>query len=360
MDFFADINILNNILYYLDLNDIIILLGTNKMMRMVIIKHYEIFQVNLDIMPIFTPCHDILLYRQHYHSYITGTNFPDKPLWLFCNKDDGKFIVENNRYKKVDNVRFDRPTFLTLSYNNQQFIDSLEHWQQLNQQQKYIVWCAITGTHPEILLDTSLRSSHLSALISEAYWHYPQSFARYYLDIYFIDNIGLITVKERARNEIKTELKIHNGERYYTTNKFTEKLNNIPQEAFEAMLNSNEQLKIHFAMAGIKTPHDMLKMYDGIDQEGLKESYSNNEMVDNIKNQFGCQHVSSDDIINQLSQTFTVILNESEILQKIIDEIENFDITCSYNLTTTNTNYFAHMKVNHPIMDFSIRSFFKN
>lgn len=138
MEFFANIDILINVLYYLDIKDICSLLKTSKSMRTTIIKHYQIYGINLNYMPIFIPCRDILSYLQHYHSYINGNNFPEEPLWLFRSKEDSKYI---NKNEKLNNIRFNRPTFLTINHEDLEFINGIEHWKQLNQEQRYIVWC---------------------------------------------------------------------------------------------------------------------------------------------------------------------------------------------------------------------------
>src|SRR5579885_2110121 len=99
MDFLFNQDILTNILYYLDIKDVEMLLKINKNS---IIEHYRICGIHFTIMPIFVPCYDIVLYLKHYHSYISGTDFPEEPLWLFRNKEDGKF---NEKYQKLDNIR---------------------------------------------------------------------------------------------------------------------------------------------------------------------------------------------------------------------------------------------------------------
>jgi hypothetical protein len=143
MSLFTNIDILDNLLYYFDVNDVIILLKTSKSIKTAIIKYYQIHGVNFTNMPIFIPCNDILLYLQHYHSYINGNNFPEEPLWLFRNKEDGKFIKKDNRYIKLNNIRFERPKFFTYitDYQSIEFINALDCWKQLNQQQRYLIWC---------------------------------------------------------------------------------------------------------------------------------------------------------------------------------------------------------------------------
>jgi hypothetical protein len=162
-------------------------------------------------MPLFRSCNDISLYLKHHKSFIYGKDFPDEPLWLFDSIDDPKYISSNYKYIKLENGRFDKPKFFTYSttYKFIPFKGALFRWKKLNDNQKYLVWCAITGTHPEIPLNKhiGIYSGDLAVLLSELYWHYQKNFVRYYLEIYCIDTCDLINSKCIAYSEIKVELK---------------------------------------------------------------------------------------------------------------------------------------------------------
>lgn len=304
-------DILHNILYYTDFKTIEELLKIDKNN---IVKHYQIYGINLNMMPIFVPCHDIVLYIEHYHSYISGTNFPDQPLWLFRSKEDVKF---NSRYQKIDNIRFDRPNFYgyITSYQRMEFYNSIDCWKQLSTQQKYLFWCAITGTHPEIKLDKTLCSPYLDGLISESYWHYPQSFVRYYLDIYLIDTCDLRNAKCIASGEIEKELK------FLTSSRVNNLFNVAEKEHLEEMKEEFDKLKNHPQMEFILSNHKINNYQD------MMKLFYHGKILDFSNEQY--------------------ILDESKILRNIIKEIKELEIIKTTNLKTSNLNYLFHIEANY-------------
>lgn len=215
MSFLKDVDLLFHVVARLQLKDIFSLLQLNNEIKLCVIKHYEQHQINLFDMPIFNKCNDILLYLQHYNSFMMGKSFPDQPLWLFKNVTDDKFIYKNDKYQKVKTLR-DKTSKYENNYNKDyrclNFVDAYHHWNHLDEKQKYIVWCALTGTHPEIRLNIILNElydnncgalqkmmftgkseeqknyKHAHVIISEAYWYYPHTFSRYYLDVFLAGN----------------------------------------------------------------------------------------------------------------------------------------------------------------------------
>ena len=198
------------ILKKLNIKSICSLLLVNIFSNNKITKYYENNEISFNDMPLFRPCNNISKYLIHYKSFNSGTNFPEQPLWLFNDADDCKYIEINNVYTKFENMKFKRPKFFSnviyISNRYQKFEKSFDHWKKLNEQQKYLVWCAITSYHPEIKLEKSLICIDMISLLSEIYWHYQCSFVRYYLEIYCIDDYGLLNSKRIAEREILSEL----------------------------------------------------------------------------------------------------------------------------------------------------------
>lgn len=331
-------DISGNILHYFDPKDITSLLTLNKNIGEAIIKYYQLNGINRNDMPIFINCNNIIEYLQHYRSYITGCNFPKQPLWLFRSED----IKFNHKMEKFINIQFEREVFLTINHEPPDFTDSIAHWQQLNGEEKYLFWCCVTGTHPEINLNS--KSVSLSALISKAYWHYPQSFVRHYLDVYFTGKYDLTESKKIAKREIEAELKMHNGEQFYTTNKLTNIFNNMTENDFNNMLTNNPQAAHICTIMGVNNLENFLSIIRKINFDQVID----NDKLENIKNTMGLENIETKDIMNQYkSEKFTVPFNESEMLKKILLEIEELEIENIILLKTTNKNYLTHMEKNY-------------
>lgn len=311
MNIFSNDDILANILYYTDIKTVEELLKVN---RAAVIKHYQTYGVNLNVMPIFAPCNNIIKYIDHHRSYISGTNFPEQPLWLFRTKEDGKF---DHKHQKIDNIRFERPKFYnyTTPYQYIKFDNSIDCWQKLTNQQKYLFWCAITNTHPEIKLDKTLCSPHLDTLIHEAYWHYPQSFVRYYIDIYLIATYELINAKFIAKKEIERELNFLTSSRVKTIFDVAEKNHSKEIKEEFIKLKNHPQLAFIFGNYNIDNCLDMIKIF------------YNGKILDFSNEQY--------------------ILDESEILRNIMEEIDELEIIKTNNLKTSNLNYIFHMEANY-------------
>lgn len=336
MEFLNNEDLLTNILYYLDIKDIEILLTVTPT---IITKYYQNNGIHLTLMPIFTPCHDIVLYLKHYHSFISGSNFPDQPLWLFSGK-----MIRNY---------FDRPAFLTYHTNYQynEFIDATTHWKRLTEQQKYLFWCAITGTHPEIDLKKELGCPDLVILISKAYWYYPHSFVRYYLEIYFVGDDNLWNVKRIAQSEIEAELKIYSGETFYTSNNLIDIFDSVSQERF-AELFENEQINMFMNTFGINNKEDIVKMLRKITSKDLENAMNNMQNVQGVM----LPGFDNIEMIGDIykNKTYPQQTNEQEIeaLKIVIKEIEELEIERPFDLKTTNVNYHRHMKTNYGFDDF--------
>ena len=306
--------ILLKILNEADIEFIYNLLLINKHIKDKIFKYYKEGGIILNDMPLFQECNNISTYLNHYKCYVSGKNFPDNPLWLFNNESDCKYIEINGKYEKIENVRFDKPKFLiyVTSYEFISFKGGLHHWETLNNQQKYLVWCAIKGFHPEIQLDKSLICSDLAVLLSEIYWHYQQSFSRCYLEIYNIDNCDLLNSKCIAKNEIINEL------RHYKGSHFLEGYNN----AFNKEKYINDDL--------VATGNSRGACIKSIPQ-------SHNKKLD-------CSNVYS---FKNLNLKTDILLKEIIILNNILDEIDEFTITKTNDLKTYNINYLNHMSINY-------------
>jgi len=303
------------ILKNLDIDDICSLLLINKFANNKISKFYENNDVIFNDMPLFRTCNNISIYLKHYKSFISGTNFPDEPLWLFNYKEDEQFVEIENKYIKSENNRFDRPKFFNYftSYKYQKFEKAFNHWKRLNDKQKYIVWCAITNIHPEIKLDKSLASGDIAILLSEIYWHYPQSFIRYYLEIYCIDNCDLINAKCIAKNEIESELEYYRG--------------------------------THF-LRGYKDASDKklyLDEYFDTSKYGKWSNYKH-QLLDTISN----GQLNNIMTFQNLMISSDILSKEIILLENIIEEIKEFTITKTNNLKTNNINYLDHMGINYP------------
>ena len=164
--------ILLKILNEADIEFIYNLLVINKHLNNKIFKYYQEGGITLNDMPLFRSCNSITTYFKHYKSYISGKDFPCNPLWLFDKETDGKYIGIDSKYIKLENIKFDKPKF----FNYVAFKGGLYHWENLNNKQKYLAWCAIKGLHPEIRLSKDIVCSDLTVLLSEIYWHYENCF----------------------------------------------------------------------------------------------------------------------------------------------------------------------------------------
>jgi hypothetical protein len=168
------------------------------------------------------------------------------------------------------------------------------------------------------------------------------------LNIYFNTGYDLIEAKKIANNEIKAELKIHVKENFYSNRNLIKLLNGIPEEYFDTMLENNQYLKNISDMLGIKTNGDMIKAYSIFDFEKFGEVFEDQDRLENIKNMVGLNDVNTDDIINKFKgNTFDIVIDESETLKEIIEEIEEFEIENVTNLKTSNSNYIFHMGTNY-------------
>lgn len=315
MDIFTIPEIMIFILDFIDIRDIFYLFNTNMNLKEIISNIYVSSQIDFEYMPSFRKCETISIYFHHYNSFITGKNFPDEPSWLFDKGNDCKFIIQDTniiKYKKIDNIRYDRQRFrrYITSYNFLPFQNALYHWKYLTPTQKYVIWCAIRGYHPEIKLDKSLCDSHTPTLIHEIFWHYDNSFSRQYLEIYLIDNCDLINSKCIGKSEIDAELEF--------MLKYPQYLKLVPY---------SQALKYyHYTHTAYR--RDILKLDQILEGLILKPD------------------LLPDQILNK-----DYILKEIEKLNVILTEIKQFNITRTGNLNTGNINYLEHMISNYTSND---------
>ena len=318
MEIFQIDTILLNILYDSKLQFVCNLLQINKHVYEKIYKYYKNGEIVFDAMPLFKSCNNISTYLKHYKSYLSGKNFPDNPLWLFEKETDCKCIDINGKYIKLENMRFDRPRFLNY-FSNYEYIPfrgGLYYWNKLNDEQKYLIWCTIKGHHPEIQLSKMLiRSDNFIDLLSEIKWHYQKNFVQYYLEFYSIDIGDLMKVKSIAKNEIEVELE------YYKGNHFLQEFKNSPDKTI--------YLEHYFVMS-----------------KNLRENKFQVELLDiiiDMKNG-GLSNIRAFENINLTSD---LLLKEINLLTNILNEIDEFTITKTNNLTTYNINYLTHMSENY-------------
>ena len=318
--------ILLKILDGADIEFIYNLLFTNKHINNKIFKYYKEGGIILNDMPLFRGCNNISIYLNHYKSYVSGKDFSDNPLWLFNNEGDCKYIEIDDKYVKIENVRFDKPKFFNYvtTYEFMPFKGGLYHWGKLNEKQKYLAWCAIKGFHPEIKLNKDLVCSDLAVLISEIYWHYRQSFSRCYLEIYNIDNCDLINAKCIASNEIKRELSFCRSTHFL--------------EGYEKALDKKVYCDDYFNLC----------------EFSMTKSSKENDFRLNLLNimSFNDNKSNSLQIPSSLCKNFNLnidfLLKEIVLLKNIIDEIDEFTITKTDDLRTYNINYLTHMTKNPP------------
>lgn len=163
----------------------------------------------LNFMPIFRECTDLAIYIEHYESFITGRNFPDEPLWLFDNKDDCTFKLINGKYIKSETQKYDRFMGYISSYKFKEFTSGIAHWKTLNDEQKHIIWCAITRQYP-LKIGKTHSTADIATLLHEMHWHYPYSYHRQFIEIFMIDTCSLENAMTIASFAIKYD--IRNGE----------------------------------------------------------------------------------------------------------------------------------------------------
>jgi len=314
--------ILINILGDINVEFIYNLLLTNKHLNFKITKYYKNGEITLNDMPLFKSCNNISTYLNHYKSYISGKDFPKNPIWLFDNEDDCKYVEIDGKYVKLENVKFDRPRFFNYFsyYEYIPFKGGFYYWSKLNDEQKYLIWCAITNYHPEIKLSkTLICSDSLIDLLIEIYWHYQKTFVRYYLEIYCIDNCYLMNAKLIAQNEITSELE------HYRGNHFLQGHNDAPDK--KLYLNNYFDLHQFSTTQACQENKFRLQLMYMIADNGL----------DRIRS-FENLNTDSDNLLKEIN-----------ILLDILNEISEFNITKTSNLKTTNINYLDHMSINHPV-----------
>jgi len=325
MDIFQLDEIFLTILGYLDIDSISSLLLINKFSNNKICKYYENNDIIFNDMPLFRPCNNISKYLTHYRSFIFGKNFPDEPLWLFNDKNDSKYIQIDNKYVKQDNGRFSKPKFFNYitTYQFIKFENGLYHWKKLNNQQKYLLWCAIVGYHPEIHLAKSIISEDLAVLLSELYWHYSKFFVRYYLEIYCIDMCDLINAKCIANREIEAEIERYRGHHF---------LQEYDKSSCDPTFYEYYFNFCKFSKTGNCREYDFrFQLLNVIDRN----------IVANIRS------------FKYLDVDSNKLLKEIDILLNILEEIDNFSITKVNDLKTDNINYLTHMSINYPSHKFS-------
>jgi len=322
MDVLQIDEILLNIFSHLYLDDILKFFIVNNCIYNKINDLYQNKKLILSDMPLFRSCNDITTYLLHYKSFISGENFPNEPLWLFNDINDPKYIQIDNKYTKLENMRFDKPKFFyyITSYKFITFKGTLYHWNKLNNNQKYLIWCAITNYHPEIKLDKSLINGDLAILLSELYWHYDKSFVRYYLEIYSIDNCDLINAKCIAKSEINGELERYRGCHF-----------------LQEFKNISNKLTL------FKYCEYYLELYN-FPKSGYCNEISFRNHLLNIQYYNREADFYSFKNLNLNSHN---ILNEINILNNIVNEMNDFMITKTNNLKTNNINYLTHMSINY-------------
>ena len=318
MDILQIDEIFLTILKYLDIDSIWSLLLINKHNK--ITEYYKNNDIVFNDMPLFRPCNNISKYLTHYKSYCSGTNFPDKPLWLFNNKNDCQYNEIDNKYIKSENIRFERPKFFNYftSYKFIKFDKAFIHWKRLNNQQKYLIWCAIKNFHPEIKLTKSLISEDIATLLDEIYWHYDNNFVRHYLEIYCIDNCDLINSKCIASNEVNSELEHYRGNHFLF--------------GYNIVYDKKTYVSNYFDVCGFKENKGHRENHFRF----VLSTFKNTGKIFNIRF-FSNLKISSDILETKIS-----------LLNKILDEIHEFDITQTHRLKTTNINYLDHMSINYP------------
>ena len=195
------IDILTQIVYHTG-RDAIKLMMVNKEFKEIIGN----LNIKMALMPAFRN-YQLSEYFDHYRSFITGEYFQDQPIWLFQDKSDPYGISIDGRYVRQDYTINDRQ-FIEYDINYQfiPFQTTSVHWANLNKEQRYIVWAAIRGVHPEIRLEKCFKSDDLLVMLHEVYRHYLFSFSRQYLEIYYISpTISLASSKFIALEEIEAD-----------------------------------------------------------------------------------------------------------------------------------------------------------
>ena len=313
--------ILLNIVKDIDFKSIANLFITDKHLNAKISKYYRNNEIILNEMPLFRSCDNISTYLKNYNSYISGENFPEEPLWLFKDINDERCIKVDNKYVKLQNNRFNKSKFFNYftSYNFIPFKGGLYHWKKLNNDQKYLLWCAITSYHPEIKLNKSLISENLAVLLSELYWHYKKSFVRYYLEIYCIDNCDLINAKCIAKNEITSELAHYRGTHFF------EGYNNAP----------DKKLYTEY----------YLTLYQFDTKKDLKEHDFRLQLLYIING--GLNHLHFIRSFEDYNFDSDILLKEIDTLLDILNDIDEFTITKTNKLSIYDINYLTHMSKNY-------------
>jgi hypothetical protein len=158
----------------------------------------------------------------------------------------------------------------------------------------------------------------MATLLSEIYWHYQHSFVRYYLEIYCIDTCYLINSKCIASNEIRSELEHYRGSHFLF--------------GYNIVYDKKMYYNNYFDLCGFK------------ENEGHRENYFRLTLLNAIKN----GDISDIRSFVNLNNTSDILEEKISLLNKIMDEIDDFDIIKTNNLKTTDINYLDHMSINYP------------
>jgi len=324
-------DILLNILNYLNIDDIWSFFIVNHYINDKIYKFYQNKHIILYNMPLFRPCDNISTYLCHYKSYISGKNFPDEPLWLFNEINDPKYVKIDNKYTQIKNIDYiiGKSKFLTMKSENIIFQKG-SYWGKFNNQQKYLIWCAIKNIHPEIKLDISLLSYDMKVFLAEIYYHYQYSFVRYYLEIYNIYNSNmedwtpqnrkLINAKCTSKFEIERSLQFYREFHFYYGYQNASDKDLYYQNYFVSFMLFNE--------ANGNIENNFKKSL--IENQGKRLFYMNKFLNLNI----------TSDIIEIIEKNINFLI-------KIVQNIDDLDIFKINNLKTTNINYLEHIIVNY-------------
>lgn len=308
--------------------------------------------INLEFMPIFRECNDFMLYKQHHQSFISGTNFPEEPLWIFDYENDCSFKLEDNKYNKIKCNKYNRD--IGHPHKIPEFKGGLYHWKLLNDEQKLLIWDSIHVKSPDNMTKEH-RSDDIVTLLHEMFWHYSYSYVRQYLEIYMMDDCSLnfaLGVADAAMDrDIKLgesiEIKSQQSENPETKKMFNmmnsmfsnfpdDKIKNIPKMQNVLMKAANMVSKIT-RNVGTLDIGTMIQQIQQISEElavnnVLNDQVNNNQVIDDQVNNV----LNDDQVRNVLNNQVNNVLNNDQV-HNVLNILNNDQANNALNDQMNNT-----------------------
>ena len=217
-----------------------------------------------------------------------------------------------------------------------------------------MLWCAITGTHPEIKLEIPDNRKDDSLLLPTCL-PYDYSFSLVYILIFLNGDNTLMVAKNCAKYVINEKCEICQEQYFweYLKQKITE---NPDYNTTEILRSCNKSNIIRDMLVGDDVSYSDIIEYVACECDNniryfLRSSDGRKIMIENVLSK------PPKEILSTLKNDKTeLIINSLESLEydinklkNILNEIKDLEINKTNNLKTLNINYLDHIDVNYDI-----------